>query len=112
MSPTELYPGYVLVIDYLLGVIMWTLLGRTILDLFIAPDSSMVIAKVFRQVTNPIIRVFAKITPSFLIKPFVPVYVAWWFYFIRFYAIPLIFIGEFGVLSFPLESAIGQFFQF
>ena len=90
---------------------MWTLLGRAILDLFIAPDSRMVIGKVFRQITDPVIRVFAKITPSFLIKPLVPIYVAWWFYFIRFYVIPFIFIGEFGLLSFPLESAIGKFFQ-
>jgi len=108
MDLTQIYPTYVLVIDYLLGTLMWTLLGRAALDLFIAPNSEMVIAKVFRQITDPVIRLFRKITPSFLIPVFIPVYVAWWFYLVRFYVLPFIFFGEFGMLSFPLESFIGQ----
>ena len=110
MDLTQIYPIPVLVLDYVLGVIMWTLLGRATLDLFIAPTSEMVIARVFRQVTQPVIRLFHKITPSFLIPVLVPVYVAWWFYILRFYVLPFIFFGEFGMLSFPLESSIGQLF--
>ena len=113
MEAHQIYPAYVLIIDYVLGSIMWTLLGRAILDVFIAPESNMVIAKVFRQVTNPVIRLFSKITPSFLVRLLVPVYVAWWFFMLRFYILPLLFVGEVvGVLSFPLESSIGRLFQF
>ncbi len=108
MDLTQIYPLSVLVIDYLFGAMMWTLLGRAALDLFVPPHSEMVIAKVFRQITDPVIRLFRKITPSFLIPVFIPVYVAWWFYMIRFYLLPFMFFGELGMLSFPLESLIGQ----
>jgi uncharacterized protein YggT (Ycf19 family) len=104
MELLEIYPIPVLIIDYILGVIMWTLLGRFVLDLFIAPDNDMVIARVFRQITNPVIRFFKRITPAFLVPILVPVYVAWWFYMIRFYVLPLIFFNQFGTLSFPLEN--------
>lgn len=106
---TTVYPLYVLVLDYALGAIMWTLLARAVLDLFIAPDRDMVLVTAFRQVTNPVIRAFHKITPAFLAPPFIPVYVAWWFYLVRFYALPYLFFGQFGMLSFPLEGAIGRF---
>lgn len=111
MDLTQIYPIPVLVLDYLLGIVMWTLLGRAALDLFISPTSDMVIARVFRQTTNPVIHLFRKITPGFLVPILVPVYVAWWFYIFRFYFLPFIFFGEFGMLSFPLESFIGQLFS-
>ena len=107
--PTSVFPLPILILDYLLGVIMWTLIGRAVLDLFISSQSDMVIAKTFRQLTDPLIRLFQRITPSFLLSVFIPVYVAWWFYMVRFYVLPLIFFGEFGVLSFPLESEITKF---
>lgn len=110
MDLTQIYPIPVIVVDYFLGIVMWTLLGRAVLDLFIPAHSPMVIARVFRQVTNPFIRIFRKITPSFLVPFLIPVYVAWWFYMLRFYILPYIFFGEFGMLSFPLESFIVQFF--
>ena len=103
MEVLDLYPLPVLVIDYILGSIMWTLLGRAVLDLFIPPESKMVIAVAFRTLTDPVIKIFRKITPSFLVPFLIPVYVAWWFYLVRFYLIPLIFIGRFGMLSFSLE---------
>ena len=109
MQALQLYPIPVLVLDYLLGIVMWTLLGRAVLDLFVAPDRDMVIATAFRQITNPFIRLFAKVTPKFLLPIFVPIYVAWWFYAVRFYVFPLIFFGEMGMLSFPMENSIIQF---
>ncbi len=87
---------------------MWTLLARAVLDLFVAPGSEMVMAKVFRQITDPFIRFFRRVTPRFLAPILIPVYVAWWFYMARFYVIPYLFYGEVGMLSFPLESMIGK----
>lgn len=113
MEAAHIYPTYILIIDYLLGVVMWTLLGRAVLDVFVGPESTMVIAKVFRQITQPAIRLFSKITPAFLVQSLIPVYVAWWLFMVRFYILPLLFVGEVvGVLSFPLESTIGKMFQF
>ncbi len=102
-------PLYILIVDYILGVIMWTLIGRAVLDMFLSPESPMVIAKVFRQVTNPFIRFFDRATPSFLVPSFKPLYVAWFFFMVRFYVIPFIFIGEMGLLSFSLEGIFGDF---
>jgi hypothetical protein len=55
--------------------------------------------------TDPIIRLFKYVTPSFLIQPLVPLYVAWFFFMFRFYLMPwLLGYSVMGMLSFPLES--------
>ena len=102
-------PIYILIIDYILGLIMWTLIGISAMNLFQREDSEFFFMKIFVKLTNPIINLFKFITPSFLIPIFVPLYVAWFFYLFRFYAMPY-FLGYsvMGMLSFPLESEIAQ----
>ena len=102
-------PIYILIIDYILGLIMWTLIGRSAMNLFQREDSEFFFMKIFVKLTNPVINLFKFITPSFLIPIFVPLYVAWFFYLFRFYAMPY-FLGYsvMGMLSFPLESEIAQ----
>jgi len=101
-------------IDYLLGIIMWTLIGRVAMNIFQREDSEFFFMKVFVKYTNPLINVFKPITPSFIIGPLVPLYVAWFFYMIRFYLMPWILgYSVMGMLSFPLESEISrQIYQF
>ena len=100
-------PIYILVIDYILGIIMWTLIGRSAMNIFQKEDSEFFFMKVFVKYTNPIIKIFKFITPSFLIWPLVPLYVAWFFYMFRFYLMPyLMGYSVMGMLSFPLESEI------
>jgi uncharacterized protein YggT (Ycf19 family) len=102
-------PIYILIIDYILGLIMWTLIGRSAMNLFQREDSEFFFMKIFVKLTNPIINLFRFITPSFLIPIFVPLYVAWFFYLFRFYAMPyLLGYSVMGMLSFPLESEIAQ----
>ena len=57
---------------------------------------------------------FKPITPTFIIGPLVPLYVAWFFFMIRFYLMPWILgYSVMGMLSFPLESEISrQIYQF
>ncbi len=99
----------VYIIDYILGVIMWTLIGRVAMNIFQREDSNFFFMKVFVNLTNPLIRLFKPITPKFIIKPLVPLYVAWFFYMIRFYLMPYILgYSVMGMLSFPLESEIAQ----
>ena len=99
----------VYIIDYILGVIMWTLIVRVAMNIFQREDSNFFFMKVFVNLTNPLIRLFKPITPSFIIKPIVPLYVAWFFYMIRFYLMPYILgYSVMGMLSFPLESEIAQ----
>tara|TARA_B100000886_G_scaffold326205_1_gene272484 strand:+ start:106 stop:396 length:291 start_codon:yes stop_codon:yes gene_type:complete len=86
---------------------MWTLIGRSAMNIFQKEDSEFFFMKVFVKYTNPIIRVFKFITPSFIIRPLVPLYVAWFFYMFRFYLMPyLMGYSVMGMLSFPLESEI------
>ena len=100
-------------IDYILGVIMWTLIGRVAMNIFQRQDSEFFFMKVFVKMTDPFIRMFRFITPSFIVAPLVPLYVAWFFYMFRFYLMPyLMGYSVMGMLSFPLESEIAtQIYQ-
>ena len=96
-------------IDYAMGMIMWTLIGRVAMNIFQIEDSSFFFMKVFVKLTDPLIAIFRIITPAFIIKPLVPLYVAWFFYMFRFYLMPyLMGYSVMGMLSFPLESEIAS----
>ncbi len=106
-DPLSVFPIWVVAIDYVLGMIMWTLIGRVAMNLFLPLDSNWFFMKVFVKLTNPILRVFKPVTPGFLIEPLVPLFVAWFFFMIRFYLMPwLLGYSVMGMLSFPLESDI------
>ena len=105
-----IHPLWVIVVDYVLGLVMWTLIGRAAMNLFLREDSEFFFMRVFVRATNPLLRVFRPITPGFLVDPLVPLYVAWFFFMIRFYLMPwLLGYSVMGMLSFPLESDIAQF---
>ena len=105
----DAFPIWVIVIDYLLGMIMWTLVGRFAMRMFLPEDSSFFFMRFFVRVTNPLIKLFAPITPAFLIQPLVPLYVAWFFFMMRFYLLPwLLGYSVMGMLSFPLESEMAR----
>ena len=96
-------------IDYVMGMIMWTLIGRVAMNIFQREDSSFFFMKVFVKLKDPLIAIFRIITPAFIIKPLVPLYVAWFFYMFRFYLMPyLMGYSVMGMLSFPLESEIAS----
>tara|TARA_B100001996_G_C18477722_1_gene522534 strand:- start:376 stop:726 length:351 start_codon:yes stop_codon:yes gene_type:complete len=99
----------VYLIDYIMGMIMWTLIGRVAMNIFQREDSGFFFMRVFVKLTDPIINIFRILTPSFIIKPLVPLYVAWFFYMFRFYLMPyLLGYSVMGMLSFPLESEIAR----
>ena len=103
----------VYLIDYAMGMIMWTLIGRVAMNIFQREDSNFFFMKIFVKTTDPLIKLFRFITPSFIIKPLVPLYVAWFFYMFRFYLMPyLLGYSVMGMLAFPLESDIAiQIYQ-
>lgn len=91
--------------DYLLGMVMWTLIGRFAMGIFLPEDSTFFFMRIFVGVTEPLLRVFAPVTPNFLVRPLVPLFIAWFFYMLRFYLMPwLLGYSVMGMLSFPLES--------
>ena len=100
-------PVWWVALDYVLGAIMWTLIGRFGMGLFLPPDSRFFFMRFFVRVTDPLLRGFSPVTPNFLIAPLVPLYVAWFFFMVRFYLLPwLLGYSVMGMLSFPLESEL------
>ena len=103
----SVFPIWVLVADYALGIIMWTLIGRTAMNFFLPETSDFFFMKVFVKTTAPLLRAFKPITPAFLLPPLVPLYVAWFFFMARFYLMPYVLgYSVMGMLSFPLEGEI------
>jgi uncharacterized protein YggT (Ycf19 family) len=103
-------PIWVIVLDYALGTIMWTLIGRSAMNVFLPINSDFFFMKFFVRVTDPLLRLFRPITPSFLVDLMVPLYVAWFFFIVRFYLMPwLLGYSVMGMLSFPLEGDIARF---
>ena len=86
----------VYIIDYILGVIMWTLIGRVAMNIFQREDSQFFFMRVFVKFTNPLINLFKPITPSFIIQPIVPLYVAWFFFYdkVLLYALGFRILGD------------------
>jgi hypothetical protein len=106
---TSAFPIWVIVLDYALGVIMWTLIGRVAMNIFLPEDSDFFFMRAFVKLTNPLIRLFKPITPGFLAPQVIPLYVAWFFYMFRFYFMPWVLgYSVMGMLSFPLESDIAR----
>jgi uncharacterized protein YggT (Ycf19 family) len=106
---SEAFPLWVVVIDYLLGTVMWTLIGRFGMRLFLPEESRFFFSRFFVRVTDPLLKVFAPITPAFLVPALVPLYVAWFFFMARFYVMPwLLGYSVMGMLSFPLESELAH----
>ena len=50
--------------NYVLAVLMYTLLGRLVLAFFFSQDSGNYIWRAFRRLTDPVIRAVAVITPA------------------------------------------------
>ncbi len=108
-DPLAVFPIWVVAIDYVLGVVMWTLIARSAMNVFLSEDSNFFFMRFFVRSTNPILRVFAPVTPGFLLDPVVPLYIAWFFFMIRFYLMPwLLGYSVMGMLSFPLESEVAR----
>ena len=59
------FPIWIIIIDYLLGVVMWTLIGRFGMSLFLNENSDFFFMKVFVKFTDPIQKFFNPITPGF-----------------------------------------------
>ena len=93
------FPLWLISIDYILGFLMFILIIKFILNLFISEGSHFRIFRLFKKITEPILNSTSKITPNFIVKPITPIYLAWLLFMLRIYFLPL-FIGY---------SAIGNF---
>jgi uncharacterized protein YggT (Ycf19 family) len=100
-------PIWIILIDYAMGLVMWTLVGRFGMSLFVSEQSDFFFMKAFVKMTDPLIRAMNRLTPGFLVERLRPLYVAWFIFMIRFYIMPVLLgYDVMGMLSFPLESEL------
>ena len=94
------FPIWMIIIDYILALIMAILVFKFLLNLFIDEGSNLGFFKFFTKITSPIINITFKATPNFIVQPLIPLYIAWLFFMIRIYFLPLVlgysYIGKFA----------------
>ena len=66
MNPTESFATYwwFHIPNLLMAAMIYTLIGRYLLELFFAKKQDAVILKVFRTVTDPVVKLVRLITPA------------------------------------------------
>jgi uncharacterized protein YggT (Ycf19 family) len=70
--------------NYLLAAVMYSLLGRFLLSLFIGPDSKNYIWRAFVRITDPVMVPVRFITPAVVPHMLVLVFAALWTLVLRF----------------------------
>ena len=99
------FPIWLVALDYFLACLMIILLINFILNLFLSEASNFVLYRFITKLANPIINVTNKITPTFIVQPLIPIYIAWLILMIRIYLLPL-FLGYsyMGKFAFVFEK--------
>ena len=99
------FPIWLVALDYFLACLMVILLINFLLNLFLSEASDFILYRFITKLTNPIISITNKITPSFIVQPLIPIYIAWLFFIIRIYFLPL-FLGysHIGKFAFAFEK--------
>ncbi len=64
--------------NYILAALMYTMIGRFMLGVIVAPDSSNYIWRWFRRLTDPILIPIAFITPAYVAPKYLPPIAAYW----------------------------------
>ena len=70
--------------NFVLAALIYTLIGRYVMSLFIRPQSDMVIWVVFRQITDPILRLVQMVTPAVVPGPLINLFAIIWLVILRF----------------------------
>ena len=95
------FPVWLIAFDYFLACIMLILLINFIFILFLSEVSNFVLYRFITKLTHPIINITDKITPSFIVRPLIPIYIAWLIFMLRVYLLPL-FLGHSYIGKFAL----------
>ena len=99
---TNTFPIWLLCLDYLLAILMYILLTKFILNLFLNENSNFVIFRLINKIIQPVINITTKITPGFIVQPIIPIYLAWIIFMVRLYVLPLTlgysYIGKFAFI--------------
>ena len=92
--------------NYLLAALMYTLLGRFLLGLFVPPDWDNYIWRFFRRLTDPVLAAVAVITPRFMLPGLMPLVAVFWLIVLRLaYWVLLVQLGLAPPLALPPAQA-------
>jgi uncharacterized protein YggT (Ycf19 family) len=80
--------------NFLLAAVMYTLLGRVLLGLFLEPDSTNYIWRFFCRLTDPVVAVVAHVTPKAA-----PPVVVWLFGFVWVFWLRVLLLYAFFVMG-------------
>jgi hypothetical protein len=83
--------------DYVLAILMYTLLGRALLRLIVEPDSTNYIWRFFCRITDPVIAVVALVTPKAVAPVVLWLFGAVWLFWLR--VLLLLGLASLGLMS-------------
>ena len=102
-----IFPIWLVTIDYLFGFLMTIFIIKFLLNIFLPEESTFFINSVFKKITEPIVKFSNKLIPYFIVKPIIPLYIAWLIFMIRIYILPLLLgYSSIGNFSFVFEKDI------
>ena len=94
------FPIWLVGLDYFLACLMLIFLINFILNLFLSEASNFILYLFITKLANPIINITNKITPSFIVQPLIPIYIACLIFMIRIYILQLLlgysYMGKFA----------------
>ena len=86
--------------NFVLAALMYTLLGRVVLGMFVDPDSTNYIWRFFCSITDPVVALVAHVTP----KAAAPV-IVWLFGFVWLFWLRVLLL--YGFIVFGVAPSIG-----
>ena len=102
-----IFPIWLVAIDYLFGFLMALFIIKFILNILLPEESTFFILSLLKKITEPIIKFSNKLIPYFIVKPIIPLYLAWLIFMIRIYILPLLLgYSSIGHFSFVFEKDI------
>ena len=102
-----IFPIWLVAIDDFFGFLMALFIMKFILNILLPEESTFFIINLFKKITEPIIKFSNKLIPYFIVKPIIPLYIAWLIFMIRIYILPLLLgYSSIGHFSFVFEKDI------
>ena len=103
----NIFPIWLVAIDYLFGFLMTILIIKFLLNIFLPEENTFYINILFKKITEPIVKYSYKLIPYFIVKPIIPLYIAWLIFMLRIYILPLLLgYSSIGNFSFIFEKDI------
>jgi uncharacterized protein YggT (Ycf19 family) len=87
--------------NFVLAALMYTLMGRFVLGLFVPENWDNYIWRAFKTITDPVLRLVRAVTPSILPQPVILIFGVLWILFLR--VVLLVILNAVG-----LSPATGQ----